>query len=224
MLVELSNISRVFEKQTVLDDLSWSLDAGQRAAIIGPSGSGKSTLLNILGLLDTQDTGVYRFDGKDTASLDPRTQAGIRAQSIGFVFQLHHLLPHLSALENTLVPVHALPDKPDWNAAESRARSLLDKIGLKDHFDKLPGQLSGGERQRVAVVRSLINRPRLLLADEPTGALDQENAHMLIDLLCSIGDEEKVALVVVTHDQAMAGRIGSVHHLANGQLHSKTSS
>ena len=146
------------------------IPAGQTIAIVGPSGSGKSTLLNVIGLLDQPDAGTYTIDGTPTEGMSENAKAALRSKAIGFIFQLHHLLPQLSVLENVTFPAHALAVKPNWSDIEARGRDLLDKVGLKDQESKFPAQLSGGERQRVAVVRALINQPKLLLADEPTGA------------------------------------------------------
>jgi len=217
---ELSQITKSYDTHSarrVLDGLSFTIQPGQRFAVIGPSGSGKSTFLNILGTLDRPTTGTVRINGVETASLDDDALAQLRGRAIGFVFQLHHLLPQCTALENVLTPALALPNT-DWPEAEARARELLRRVGLEAHLDKVPGQLSGGERQRVAVVRALINRPKLLLADEPTGALDEANARNLTDLLLEISAAEGVSLVLVTHDRELAGRLDEVYELRGGAL------
>jgi ABC-type lipoprotein export system ATPase subunit len=218
---ELSQVSKSYDtdgERRVLDRLSFAIQPGQRIAVIGPSGSGKSTFLNILGTLDRPSEGTVRIAGTETSSLSDEALAQLRGRTIGFVFQLHHLLPQCSALENVLTPALALPNT-DWPEAEARARQLLARVGLETHLDKVPGQLSGGERQRVAVVRALINRPKLLLADEPTGALDEANARNLTDLLLEISAAEGVSLVLVTHDRSLAGRLDEVHELRGGTLH-----
>jgi ABC-type lipoprotein export system ATPase subunit len=217
-LVELESVSKRYGERSILDGLDLKIGEADRLAIVGPSGSGKSTLLNLIGLLDEPDDGGYRFDGASVDTLSEGERAGLRSRSIGFIFQLHHLLPQLSVLENVVLPAHALSKKPDWDQVESRGRELLKKVGLEGQEAKLPGQLSGGERQRVAVVRALINRPKLLLADEPTGALDRENASSLTALLLSLNESERTALVVVTHDVAIAQSIGPVVQIADGKL------
>jgi len=219
--VELRNVTKTYAGdggRKVLDGLEFSIAPGQRFAVTGPSGSGKSTLLNILGTLDRPSSGTIRIAGTDTSLLDDAALARLRGETIGFVFQLHHLLPQCSALENVLTPALALASV-NWAETEARARDLLSRVGLETHLDKMPGQLSGGERQRVAVVRALINRPRLLLADEPTGALDEANARNLIDLLLEISAAEGVSLVLVTHDREVAARLDEVHELRGGTLH-----
>ncbi len=217
-LVELKTVSKRYGERVILDGVDLTLAPGEKLAIVGPSGSGKSTLLNLMGLLDDPDEGSFRFAGTDAGGLQENEKAGLRSQSIGFVFQMHHLLPQLSVLENVTLPAHALAAKPDWSEVESRGRALLAKVGLEDQADKLPGQLSGGERQRVAVVRALINRPQLLLADEPTGALDRANAESLTKLLLELNASEETALVVVTHDEAIARAVGPVVRITDGQL------
>lgn len=217
-LVDLKSVNKRYGERVILDSVDLTLSEGDRLAILGPSGSGKSTLLNVIGLLDEPDAGSYAFDGKSVSDLEETERAALRSRSIGFVFQMHHLLPQLSALENVTLPAHALKPKPAWDEVEARALELLDKVGLRDQASKLPGQLSGGERQRVAVVRSLINRPRLLLADEPTGALDRANADALTDLLLALNKEEKTALVMVTHDESIARTVGVTAKITDGQL------
>lgn len=206
------------EPPRILDGLDLSIASGERFAIVGPSGCGKSTLLNLLGTLDTPSEGTVIVDGTDTAGLSEKALANVRAQKIGFVFQLHHLLPQCTALENVLVPTLALRQRPAASESEKRAQALFEKVGLEGKEDRFPSQLSGGERQRVAVVRALINSPRLLLADEPTGALDEDNAARLMDLLVELNESEGLALVVVTHDRSLANRLGSVRALHRGQL------
>ena len=217
-LVELSSVSKRYGDRVILDGVDFTMDAGDRLAIVGPSGSGKSTLLNILGLLDQADDGKYAIDGTPTEGMSENAKAALRSKEIGFIFQLHHLLPQLSVLENVTFPAHALAEKPSWNDIDARGRDLLEKVGLKGQESKFPSQLSGGERQRVAVVRALINQPKLLLADEPTGALDRANADSLTDLLLGLNESEGIALVVVTHDSSIAKAVGSVVEIQNGSL------
>ena len=201
----------------VLDGIDLTVAAGESLAIVGPSGSGKSTLLNLLGTLDTPDEGELIIDGRDPSSIGGDALARFRNQTIGFVFQSHHLLPHLSVLENVLVPVlaHASAVGPE---VLERAGTLLKRVGLEHREGQLPGRLSGGERQRVAVVRALINRPRLILADEPTGALDRASAAGVARLLTELNREQGITLVVVTHSDELAGRMDRVLSMEDGRL------
>jgi ABC-type lipoprotein export system ATPase subunit len=203
---------------TVLRDLSFTIDAGESVAIVGPSGSGKSTLLNIIGTLDQPTSGRVWLDNEDLSRLDEARLALIRNRQIGFIFQSHHLLPQCSVMENVLVPTLAAKTGRDVEAAPARAEKLLKRVGLGERFHHRPGQLSGGERQRVAVVRALINQPKLLLADEPTGALDRASAQWLAQLLVDLNQEEKVTLIVVTHAPELARQMGRVLELRDGQL------
>jgi ABC-type lipoprotein export system ATPase subunit len=220
-ILELRGVTKWYEsapERRILDGLDLVMGAGERFAIVGPSGCGKSTLLNLLGTLDAPSEGRVIVDGIDTAGLSEDAVARIRSEKIGFIFQMHHLLPQCTALENALVPTLALAKRPNPTAAADRAKRLFDRVGLGDKLDRLPSQLSGGERQRVAIVRSLINSPRLLLADEPTGALDEDNAKRLMELLAELNESEGLALIVVTHDRALAATLGSVRVLHRGRL------
>lgn len=222
-LVELKNISKSYtepgrgEPVKVLHDLSLNLEAGESVAIVGPSGCGKSTLLNLIGTLDEPDSGEYLFDGTSLRGASAESLAKLRSTKIGFIFQLHHLLPQCSALENVLIPSLAIAGV-NHIETRSRAEHLLKLVGLEQRMTWKPAQLSGGERQRVAVVRALINQPRLILADEPTGALDEHNAATLTDLLLSLQRETGVALVLVTHHRAQAERMGRVLTMKDGHL------
>jgi ABC-type lipoprotein export system ATPase subunit len=199
----------------VLDDVSLAVEAGESLAIVGPSGCGKSTLLNLIGLLDEPTSGEVRLAGRSVAGLGEPARAVLRAELIGFVFQLHHLLPQCTVLENVLVPTLALPPGHEARAgAPARAEALLDRVGLSAQRSVFPGVLSGGERQRVAVVRALINQPKLILADEPTGALDRDNAARVVDLLRSLATEHEAGLIMVTHDQALAASLQKTLTLA----------
>lgn len=220
-IVELKGVSKWYpgaEERKVLEGIDLEVGAGQRFAVVGPSGCGKSTLLNLLGTLDSPSEGEVIFDDKDLQGASEKELAALRSRELGFIFQLHHLLPQCSALENVLVPTVALTDRPDNAEVMERAERLLKRMGLGDHLESRPAQLSGGERQRVAVVRALINRPRLILADEPTGALDEGNAGKLMDLLIELNEEESVALVLVTHDLDLAQRLGDIRELKEGKL------
>lgn len=202
----------------VLQDVSLELRQGQSLAIVGPSGSGKSTLLNIMGTLDRPSRGQVLLHGLDVSQMDEAQLAAVRNRRIGFVFQAHHLLPQCSVLENVLVPTLPLKDRGAREGSDHRARALLGRVGLGSRLSHRPGQLSGGERQRVAVVRALINQPDLLLADEPTGALDRASAEELSQLLVELNREQTVTLILVTHAFSLASRMKQVYELRDGQL------
>jgi len=231
--LKVNNVTRRYESPdaaialNVLDGVSLEIGPTESVAIIGPSGSGKSTLLQIIGTLDRPTSGTVVLNGQDLSCLDEQQLAAVRNQQIGFVFQAHYLLPQCTVLENVLVPTLAaksksvLPSSLEAHRTESpmtRATRLLARVGLGERLSHHPGQLSGGERQRVAVVRALINQPQLLLADEPTGSLDQASAQQLIQLLLELNREEGVALVVVTHAIELACRMGRVLELKDGYL------
>ncbi|MEM1355820.1 MAG: ABC transporter ATP-binding protein [Planctomycetota bacterium] len=200
----------------VLSGVTLSLDRGESVAVVGPSGCGKSTLLNILGTLDTATAGTVRFLGQDLASMTQKQRARLRAQSIGFVFQEHHLLPQCSAMENVLIPTLASGIAQQGQA--DRAAELLDRVGLNDRKGHRPDQLSGGQRQRVALIRALINRPALLLVDEPTGALDGKTADQVIKLLIEMNQAEGTAMLMVTHATHLAHRLDRTLRLDRGVL------
>ncbi len=223
-LVELINVSKSYREGNgarevpVLREISLTVEPGESVAIVGPSGCGKSTLLNVLGTLDAADTGEVRFEGKSINGASVAELSALRSEKLGFIFQLHHLMPQCTVLENVLLPTLALAKKGDAAAAEARGRELLIKVGLEAQIDRLPAQLSGGERQRVAVVRALINQPRLILADEPTGALDEVNAAALTDLLLDLQRSTGVSLVMVTHHPAQAERMDRVLRIHEGRI------
>ena len=215
----MSGVTKAYEgasdSAAVLNGLDLRVETGETLAIVGPSGCGKSTLLNLIGALDRPTSGDIVFRGRNLLELSDTELAEFRNRSIGFVFQLHHLLPQCSVLENVLVPT--LVNKAAENPRE-RASSLLERVGLGDRMTYRPGRLSGGERQRVAVVRALINRPRLLLADEPTGSLSREGAEDLTRLMLELNREEDMTLIVVTHSEAVAGMMDRVLELDDGRL------
>ena len=203
---------------SILQEINLELAAGESLAIIGPSGSGKSTLLNIIGTLDRPTSGSVRLGGEELTKLNDLELAEVRNRSIGFIFQGHHLLPQCSVLENVLVPTLASNDKELRATAPKRARELLQRVGLSARLDHRPGQLSGGEKQRVAVVRALINDPILLLADEPTGALDRTSAQTLSQLLVELNRERNVTLIVVTHALDLAAKMQRTLEIRDGKL------
>ena len=220
-LVEVRGVSKSFRtgdhKVRVLDEVQMSVAAQESVAIVGPSGSGKSTLLNLLGTLDQPDQGTIVIDGKNLAMMAGDELARFRNRNIGFVFQSHHLLPHLTVLENVLVPVLAQESKVSEEVL-LRATQLLQRVGLADREKHLPGRLSGGERQRAAVVRALINQPRLILADEPTGALDRVSAAEVGRLLLELNREHGITLIVATHSEELAARLDRIISMENGTL------
>jgi lipoprotein-releasing system ATP-binding protein len=202
----------------VLNDVSLDLTRGESLAIVGPSGSGKSTLLQIIGTLDRPSSGSVSLNGQDLSVLDDQQLAAVRNRQIGFVFQSHYLLPQCTVLENVLVPTLAADEAAARDGASIRAERLLKRVGLGERMSHRPGELSGGERQRVAVVRALINQPPLLLADEPTGSLDQTSARELGQLLLELNREEGVSLIIVTHARELAQRMTRVLELKAGRL------
>ncbi|MDX1701919.1 MAG: ABC transporter ATP-binding protein [Melioribacteraceae bacterium] len=221
MLLELKNIVKKFETPlsenylTVLDNVSFSIDEGESVSIVGPSGSGKSTLLNIIGTLDQPTTGEVLLRGQDLNKNNSNRKAEIRSKEFGFIFQLHHLLPQCTVEENILLPTLTQNSK-STQLDHQRAIKLLERVGLQNRSDYFPGQLSGGELQRVAVVRALINSPRLILADEPTGSLDRKASLNLANLLKEI--DEEVSLIIVTHSTEIASLMDRKYRLENGKL------
>ncbi|MFT7678901.1 MAG: lipoprotein-releasing system ATP-binding protein [Planctomycetota bacterium] len=201
----------------VLHGIDFELGAGETLAIVGPSGSGKSTLLNLAGTLEVPSRGRVLLGGVDVAGLGPDEVARMRNQDLGFIFQQHHLLPQLSALENVLLPTLA-GDAGDTSALQARAGRLLERVGLGERKDHRPAQLSGGERQRVAVVRALLLKPKLLLADEPTGSLDVVAAAEMGKLLREQSELEGAALLVVTHSPDLAATLGRTLTLVGGRF------
>ena len=223
MLVEVCNLIKSHASPgggkpvEILRGLDFEMDAGGTAAILGPSGSGKSTLLNLLGALDYGDSGGVRVNGLEPGTLKGRELVDYRRRSVGIVFQMHHLLPQCTVLENVLVPSLADRRQARLNA-NANAREMLDALGLAHRLDHRPSELSGGERQRVAVARAMAGSPRLLLADEPTGALDRVSATQLADALLELNRVRKVALFVVTHSRELAERMEQVWELVEGKL------
>ncbi|MEQ1825910.1 MAG: ABC transporter ATP-binding protein [Pirellula sp.] len=204
------------EQIVVLDGVNMTMHAGENMAIVGPSGAGKSTLLQILGTLDNPSSGSVLIGGQDPFQFSENQQARFRNERIGFIFQDHHLLPQWNVLENTLLP--ALANGKPTKEIRDRAVALLERVGLTSRIGHFPSQLSGGERERVAVARALILKPMLVLADEPTGNLDQNSAATVAKLLLEVPKEEDAILVVVTHSTSLASQMQQCYELERGKL------
>jgi len=216
----ISNVAKSYpgveQTLTVLRDVSLEMTGGQSAAIVGPSGCGKTTLLQIIGGLDAPDSGEVLLNEQNPYALDAKQRAAFRNHSIGFVFQDHHLLPQLSILENVLIPSLA-GGRPDPEQT-AHAETLIESVGLADRLDHLPSQLSGGQRERVAIARALLMKPTLILADEPTGNLDQRTAATITELLLRLQIETGTILIAVTHSTALADAMQSRYQLDDGVL------
>ena len=225
-MIDVKNLTKTYqtpgEAVRVLAGLELVVKAGEALAIIGPSGCGKTTLLNLLGALDRPDDGTIRIGGEDLTQLTLAQASRFRNRSLGFIFQQHYLLPQLTVLENVLVPRLA----GDWEepaaATAARALELLEKVGLSTRLQHLPWQLSGGEKLRTAVARALLNRPQLVLADEPTGLLDPATTAAVADLLLDLNRDQGVTMIVVTHNTELARRIGRTCELRDGKLREVT--
>ena len=220
IVIECRNVSKQFAdgelKTNVLSDVNLSVQKGDRIAIIGSSGSGKSTLLHLLGGLDKPTSGSIKVHGQDINKLSVKTLSQLRNQSLGFVYQFHHLLPEFSAVENVAIPLIIGGEKP--KQAEQQAEDLLIKVGLSHRLAHKPSELSGGERQRAALARALITQPDCLLADEPTGNLDHRTAQGIFDLILELNESLGTALVIVTHDVDLASQMGAMLTLKDGYL------
>ena len=217
MLLNLSHIYKDYQQEKlvvpVLKDVSLSVEEGEYVAIMGPSGSGKTTLMNIIGCLDLPTSGSYELSGQDVLACKDRELADVRLNSIGFVFQSFHLLPRESALENVALPlIYAGVKKAD---REKRAAAALERVGLADRVDFKPTQLSGGQKQRVAIARAMVNNPKILLADEPTGALDSKSGKQIMELFERL-TEEGVTIVMITHDAKIASYAKRVIRIIDG--------
>lgn len=221
IILKARGLTRVYKEDKVetpvLKGVDLDIPAGMLCAVTGKSGSGKSTLLHILGTLDTQDSGSLFFEGQNLSALSAAARARFRNRNLGFVYQFHHLLGDLSALENVMLPL--LIGGMRTSEAQKRASYYLDKVGLTSRLKNRPGELSGGERQRAAIARALCTRPKLLLADEPTGSLDAGNAAIVFDLFENLARAEHCTVVMVTHDRSLSERCELVYELRDGVLH-----
>jgi lipoprotein-releasing system ATP-binding protein len=219
-LLELKNIHKSFMLNgniiKVLNGIDVIVNQGDSIAIIGASGAGKSTLMNIMGTLDPPSQGAVLYKGQEVWNIDESRLCNIRNHEIGFVFQFHHLLPEFNALENAMMP--ALISRSDNRAARENAMGILTDVGLGNRLSHRVGELSGGEQQRVAIARALIMKPRILLADEPTGNLDRVTGEEIIDMLIRIKEEQGLSLVIVTHNQKLAEKMSRVMEIVDGRI------
>jgi putative ABC transport system ATP-binding protein len=219
-LIRLSNVSRSYSVGDAavhaLQDINLDVHQGEQMAIVGPSGSGKSTLMNIMGLLEKPSLGQINFDGTDVMLASQDDRASIRNRSIGFVFQQFHLIPHLTAAQNVELPLRY--QQCGRHERNMRAADSLRAVGLTQRLHHRPNQLSGGERQRVAIARALVSGPKLILADEPTGALDSNNGQAVLDLMLDLSGRLGVTLVMITHDQSLAARLPRRMELLDGRI------
>lgn len=219
-VVNITGVSKIFDANgtsfQALDDVSCEIGRGEMVAIMGPSGSGKSTLMNIIGMLDVPTNGQYLLNGEDVSQIERKQQAKMRNAQIGFIFQSFNLLPRLSALQNVALPL--VYGRISARERTERARAMLEAVGLGDKLDNLPNQLSGGQKQRVAIARALVTEPSMLLADEPTGALDTKTGAEILALFREINRERGVTLVVVTHDAEVGRQMERVIGLRDGKI------
>lgn len=219
-LIETKNIHKTFKtaagELTILKDINMSIAEGEILGIVGASGAGKSTLLHILGALDKPSSGEILFQGKNISSLDETMLAEFRNASIGFVFQFHHLLPEFNSLENVMLP-GMISNRP-YEEIEKRANKLLDELGLARRKKHRPGELSGGEQQRVAVARALVQNPKIVLADEPTGNLDTATGNALFDLFIELNKKNRTTFVIVTHNKTLSDNCHRVLEMADGKF------
>ncbi len=220
-VIRTENLKKTYDlgpvKVEAVRGVSITIKEGELVSIMGPSGSGKSTLMHLLGCLDTPTSGKYFLDGTDVSTLEENALADVRNRKIGFVFQTFNLLPHLTVLENVLLPVIYNP-QGNLKKAEARAKEMLTRVGLGKRFNHLPAQLSGGERQRVAIVRALINEPVIVLADEPTGNLDTKTGLEIIKILRSLNEERGVTEIIVTHDPSITRFTHRTIHIRDGLI------
>lgn len=219
-LLSCTNLSKSYNDGTsqvdVLKQVNFSLQSGEQVAILGNSGSGKSTLLHILGALDSPTEGQVTFQQQDIFAFSAKQQAQFRNQHLGFVYQMHHLLPEFSAIENVAMPL--LIGKQSSSQAKKSAQNMLDRVGLSHRLDHKPSQLSGGERQRVAIARALVTNPSIVLADEPTGNLDDKTGQSIYELIRELKQDFQTSFVIVTHDQKLASKLDKIWQLQSGVL------
>jgi len=220
IIIQCENISQIFKDGEttipVLDKINFEITHGENIAIMGASGAGKSTLLQLLGGLDKPTSGKVLIKGTDVSSVSAKRLGLLRNQHLGFVYQFHHLLPEFSALENVMMPL--LIAKVNKTVAKQKAIDLLDKVGLSDRVEHRPGQMSGGERQRAAIARALVTNPACMLADEPTGNLDEATATTVMDLMLDLTIQQNNGMIVVTHDKSLANKMSKTYELTGGQL------
>lgn len=215
-MLQAENLYKQYEKIPVIRNLQFRAERGEMVAIVGPSGAGKSTLLHILGAIDRPDQGTVLIDGVDLFSLPPRKLARFRNQHIGFVFQFHHLLPEFNAWENVAMPVWV--GGHSTREGKKRAEEALEQVGLKHRMDHKPSELSGGEQQRVAIARAMVNRPSLILADEPTGNLDSRNTQSVHALFEQLRNQINSTFILVTHNEELAARADRICLMKDGRL------
>ena len=215
-MIEIEGINKYYGKLHVLRDMSLTIDKGEIVSIVGKSGAGKTTLLQIMGTLDSPDSGVVKYDGVEVLKMRSRELSHFRNRNIGFVFQFHQLLPEFTTVENVAIP--AMIGGTKQQEAMRRAMELLDFMGLSERAENKPSQLSGGERQRAAVARALINKPAVIFADEPSGSLDSQNKQELHRLFFRLRDELQQTFVIVTHDESLAGDTDRIIHMKDGAI------
>lgn len=220
-IINLCNITKTYQRKDAsypaLHNVTLCIEAEEFVAIMGQSGAGKSTLMNIIGLLDTATSGTYLLHQTDITTLDDNARSHLRNQQIGFIFQSFFLLPRLTALENVILPT-IYNKKSQTEAATTQARHLLEQVGLSEFISKRPNELSGGQQQRVAIARALMCKPKIILADEPTGALDSETGASILNLLIELNRKEKVTVIMITHDLHIAKQAQRIIHIKDGQI------